>query len=190
MKQEESQFLNEYEERLMQTLLRQFTDAGFLEGQLLEVEELDEKWRTSAPEYMAAAVPQIVEYPSVAIAWAGYMGIGLAVIWDADWKSHADKDDLYTLIASPRGFDCMDEYVVEGLLGYKLESEQAKGLEDLLRGAAHTAQTMIRKESIESQSVMAFHIFARTTRVFYRLGVSVGLRILGYKYEKAKVNVS
>ncbi|MFI3327962.1 MAG: hypothetical protein SNH79_05295 [Rikenellaceae bacterium] len=187
MEQEQLEYLESYEESLMQVLLRQMTDAGVLEGELLAAEELDEKWQTSAPEYMAAAVPQIAQYPSVAIAWAGYMGIGAAVLWDTDWESYADTEDFYTLLATPRGFDEMDEYVLQGLLGYALEGEDATRIENLLRSAAQTAQTMIRKEGVEAQSVTAFHIFARTTKVLYKLGVAVGLRLQGYRYEKAKL---
>ncbi len=187
MEQEQLEYLESYEVGLMQVLLRQMTDAGVLEGELLAAEELDEKWHTSAPEYMAAAVPNIAEYPAVAIAWAGYLGVGAAVLWDTDWDSYADEDDFYTLLAKPRGFDEMDEYVLEGLLGYRLDSDEATKIENLFRSAAQTAQTMIRKEGVEAQSVVAFHIFARTTKVFYKLGVAVGLRLQGYRYEKAKL---
>ncbi len=186
--QEQSQYLAQYEDRLMETLLRQATDKGFLEGQLLEVAELEEKWHTSAPEYMAAAVPQIADYPAVAIAWAGYLGIGAAALWETNWEEYSEEADFYTLMAKPRGFDEMDEYVMEGLLGYKLDSEEAQKLEDMMRSAAHTAQGMIRKENIEAQSVMAFHVFARTTKVFYKLGVAIALRSFGYRYEKMMVD--
>jgi hypothetical protein len=47
---------------------------------------------------------------------------------------------------------------------------------------------MIRKEGIEPQSVMAFHIFARAVKVFYELGISIELRHRGYKYVKVQVN--
>ncbi len=189
MKQEENQFLADYEDTLMQTLLRQITDTGLLEGELLAVEELDDMWNKSAAEYMAAAMPQLNDYPAAAVAWAAYMGMGLAVVWDTAWSEHEGKEELFTLLASPRGFDEMDEYVIEELLGYTLESPDAVKIEEMLRSAATTALTMIRKESIEAQSVMAFYIFARTTKVMYKLGVSVGLRLLGYRYHKTQMGV-
>ncbi len=189
MKQEDNQFLIEYEERLTRTLLGQFTDAGFLDGEILAAEELDEKWDSSAAEYMAAAVPQINDFPAAAVAWAGYLGVGMAVLWDTAWEQFSDMDDLYTPIASPRGFDEMDEYVLEEMLGYTLEGEEATRLENLFRAGATTALTMIRKESIEAQSVMAFYIFARSAKVFFRLGVAVGLRLLGYNYHKANAGL-
>lgn len=188
MEQEElSAYLAQYEEKLMLALLKQASDAGMLNGELLAVEELDERWHTSAPEYMAAAVPQIAEYPLVAIAWAGYIGIGAAVLWDTDWSSYEEIEDLYTLLAQPRGFDELDEYVLQGLLGYALGGKDAVRVEDALRSAAQLAQTTIRKENIEAQSILAFHIFARTTKAIYRLGVAIGLRLQGYRYEKVKL---
>lgn len=188
MEMAESQYLANYEEKLLKQLLRQMTDAGVLRGELLAAEELDDRWRTSAPEYMAAAVPQIAQYPTVAIAWAAYVGIGAAVLWDTDCESYEGVEDLYTLLAAPRGFDELDEYVLQGLLGYALGGKDATRIEDLLRSAAQTALKMIQHEEVEPQSVMAFHVFARTTRVMYKLGVAVGLRLQGYNYEKATID--
>ncbi len=190
MDYQQSQYLEKFEEKLLRDLLRQMTKEGVLEGELLSAEELDERWATSAPEYMAAAVPEIAKYPTVAIAWAAYVGIGAAVLWDTDWESYEHEEDLYSLLAAPRGFDCLDEYVLQGLLGYALGGRDAERVETLLRNAAETALTAIRKEEVEPQSVMAFHIFAHTTKVFYKLGVAVGLRLQGYRYEKVSLEQS
>jgi hypothetical protein len=138
---------------------------------------------------MVDAVPQIAEYPSAAIAWACYVGMGAAVLWDKSWGDYKDTEDWYTLMAKPRGFDALDEYVVECLVGYKLDSEENQKLESTIRKCAHTAQTMIRKEGIEPQSVMAFHLFARVVKVFFELGVSLELHHRGYKYVKVNLNV-
>lgn len=190
MDAKDHEYLDAFEKRMTQAVVESCSADGLLEGQMLEVEDLDGKWRTSAPEYMAAAVPQIAEYPSAAVAWAGYMGMGAAVLWDKSWGEYKDVEDWYSLMASPRGFDCMDEYVTECLLGYRLGGAEAVKIEDAVRRASHTALSMIRKEQIEPQSAMAFHVFARTARVFYRLGVSIALRRLGYKYVKVRIDGS
>ena len=189
MEQKELEFLNSFTEKLSDTLVKQCTADKMLDGKMLLVEELNEKWRTSAPEYMVDAVPQIAEYPSAAIAWACYVGMGAAVLWDKSWGDYKDTEDWYTLMAKPRGFDALDEYVVECLVGYKLDSEENQKLESTIRKCAHTAQTMIRKEGIEPQSVMAFHLFARVVKVFFELGVSLELYHRGYKYVKVNLNV-
>ena len=188
MEERDREFLSSFAEKLEKTLVEQCTADELLDGKILEVEELDEKWNGLAPEYMAAAVPQIAEYPLAAIAWAAYVGMGAAVLWDKSWAEYKDVEDWYSMLAKPRGFDCLDEYVVECLVGYQLEGDAAKKLESTIRKCANAAHTMIRKEGIEPQSVMAFHLFARVAKVFYRLGVSLELRHRGYKYVKMNVN--
>ncbi len=188
MEEKDLELLNTFAENLSKAVVKQCTDDKLLDGQMLTVEELNEKWRSSAAEYMAVAVPQIAEYPLAAIAWACYMGMGAAVLWDKSWGEYKDIEDWYSLMAGPRGFDEMDEYVVECLVGYPLTSAEAEKLENTIRKCAYTAETFIRKEGIEPQSVMAFHIFARTAKVFFELGVSLELHHRGYKYVKMNVN--
>ena len=181
--------LNRYEEGLRKTLIDFLTKEGMMEGRILEVEELNEKWKTSAPSYMVDAVPEVAKYPLVAIAWATYEGMGLAVLWDKEWKRHESVEDFHKMLCEPRGFDCMDEYITEILLCLPLGSAEAERLEDMVRSTAEAAQLLIRKEGIEAQSVMAFHIFARTTKVMFECGVAVQLKRLGYNYVKVNAEV-
>ena len=189
MTEQQHDILNRYEESLRTTLVKRLTDSQWLAGQLLEVEELNEKWRTSAPSYMADAVPEVAKYPLVAIAWAMYLGMGAATLWDKEWNRYKDIEDLHKLMTEPRGFDCMDEYITEILLCLPLGSAEAERLEDMVRSTAEAAQLLIRKEGIEAQSVMAFHIFARTTKVMFECGVAVQLKRLGYNYVKVNAEV-
>lgn len=189
MTEQQHELLNRYEEGLREALTKHLTDKGALEGRLLEVEELNEKWKTSAPSYMADALPEIGKYPLVAIAWAMYEGMGAAVLWDKEWNRYADTEDFHKMFTSPRGFDCMDEYITEVLLALPLGSQGAEELEELIRTTAERALSLIRKEQIEAQSVMAFHVFARTTKVMFEAGVAVSLKRLGYNYVKVNAEV-
>lgn len=83
---ENIEYLNRYERQLTELLLREVTRRRYLDGQLLHSDDLDEKWHQIAPDYVSDAVPQIAEYPSVALAWAGYVGMALAAYWDEDWQ--------------------------------------------------------------------------------------------------------
>ncbi|MBQ4499874.1 MAG: hypothetical protein II985_06540 [Alistipes sp.] len=189
MTEQQHDILNRYEESLRKTLTDHLSQRKWLDGRLLEVEELNEKWRSSAPSYMADAVPEIAKYPLVAIAWAMYEGMGAAVLWDKEWSRYENIDDLHKMFTEPRGFDCMDEYITEILLALPLGSEEAERVEDMVRSTAECAQSLIRKEQIEAQSVIAFHIFARTTKVMFEAGVAVSLRRLGYNYVKVNAEV-
>lgn len=181
-----TEHIAKFEETLTQSLLAQCTSQGFLrERKLLEVEELQEKWRSSvAPEYMVDAVRELNVYPAATIAWAAYVGMALAAMWDGAWDQYVDKADLYQAIREPRGFDALDEYVCEEFLGLDLDSSNCRSLGELLNSCAHTAMALMRNEQVEPQSTDAFYIFAATASVFFRLGVSLELQELGYEYKR------
>jgi hypothetical protein len=189
MTEQQHDILNRYEESLRKSLTERLSQTKWLDGRFLEVEELNEKWRTSAPSYMVDAVPEVTKYPLVAIAWAMYEGMGAAVLWDKEWSRYEGVEDFHKMFTEPRGFDCMDEYITEILLCHPLGSAEAEKVEDMVRSTAEAAQLLIRKEGIEAQSVMAFHIFARTTKVMFEAGVSVQLRRMGYNYVKVNADV-
>lgn len=189
MTEQQHDLLNKYEEQLRQTLVERLSERKLLEGRLLEVEELNEKWHDAAPSYMADAVPEIAKYPLVAIAWAMYEGMGIAALWDKEWKRYESVEDIHKMLTEPRGFDCMDEYITEILLTTPLGTPEAEKLEDMVRSTAEIAHMLIRKEQVEAQSVMAFHVFARTTKVMFEVGVAVQLRRMGYNYVKVNAEV-
>ena len=189
MTEQQHELLNKYEEGLRKMVTEFLTQQKELEGQLLEVDELKAKWKSSAPSYMADAVPEIAKYPLVAIAWAMYEGMGAAVLWDKEWNRYENVEDFHKMFTEPRGFDEMDEYITEVLLCLPLGSEGADKLENLIRSTAERALSLIRKEQVEAQSVMAFHVFARTTKVMFDAGVAVQLRRMGYNYVKVNAEV-
>lgn len=181
------EYLEQFEQTLMQTLLSKSTSDGLLASTLLESDDLDEIWTKFAPEYMADAVPQLNDYPSVAVAWAGYFGMAVASLWDADWQKYKDAN-LYQAFKEPRGFDEMDEYIVEEVMGLKLDSAENQKLEASLRSMAHLAISQIRKEQIEAGTSEAFYIFASTVKVVFKIGASLELFRRGYSYQKVDMN--
>lgn len=184
---EQQEYLQNFEKALAEQLTKMLSDKKLLGGYTFEVEELTELWHRLAPDYMADAVPQIADYPLAAIAWAAYFGAGAAVMWDK--QTLKADENTYLRLRDARGFDEMDEYVAYLMLDAGIKQAEIDKVEDALRSAAISAETAIRKEGIEPQSVMAFHIFARVVKVFFALGASVALHLMGYKYEKVKVDL-
>ena len=182
-------YLENFESRIMDELLRLCTQYKVLEGTLLATDDIDARWHELAPEYVADAVPNIADYPTVAIAWAGYVGMAIAHQWDEDWSAHCK--DTYRAYYGEQGFDDMDEHIVRDIIGYHLESQEAKNIEQMMRRLAEQALTLIRRENIEPQSPMAFHVFARAIKVMFRIGASMELKRLGYKFEQVNLpNIS
>ena len=130
----------------------------------------------------AEALPEVNSYPEFAIACAGYAGMAVAQWWDVDWGRHHGTP--YEALHGPRGFDDMDEHIVQNILGLSLDSVEAKQIMNILLCCAQKATTFIQHEHIEHQTVKAFHIFARTVRVMYKTGAALQLKRLGYKFHK------
>ena len=178
-------YLENFESRITDELLRLCKQYGVLDGTLLATGDIDARWSELAPEYMADAVPNIADYPTVAIAWAGYMGMAVAHQWDNDWTAHS-KDE-YKSYYGDFGFDDMDEHIVRDIIGFHLESKEAKNIEEMMRRLGETALTLIRRERIEPQSPMAFHVYARVVKVMFKIGAAVELKRLGYKFEQVNI---
>lgn len=181
-----TEYLDIFESRLEQEMLKLCTSYKMLSGILLTTDDIDDQWKKMAPEYIADAVLQINQYPTVAIAWAGYLGMAVAYGWDTDWD--AFKDVEYKSFYGERGYDDMDEHIVQDLLNLELNSEQATQIEDMLRRCGQCAINMIRHEQIEGQSSVMFHVIARACKVMFRIGAAIQLKRLGYKFEKISLD--
>ena len=175
-------YLDRFEEKVSDELLNLCTYYKFLDGMLLSSDDIDERWKALAPEYVADAIPQISDYPTVSVAWAGYIGLAMAWGWDKDWTTYSQME--YKELYGDEGFDDKDEHIVRDLLGLSLDSQEARGLEEMMRRCAQAAVDAIRHEQIEPQSPMAFHAYARTVKVMYRIGAAIELKRLGYKFER------
>ena len=179
---DKDEHLDLFQIRLEDELLKLCTSLSVLDGGWLMTPDLEEKWREIAPEYMADAVKEINSYPEVALAWAGYLGMGYAALWDKNWRKHSR--DVYSKMLGSRGFDDMDEHIVRDILGHQLDSFEAMKISGVLQSCAQCAIGLIRKESIEGGTNQAFYVLARSVKVMYCAGVSIQLKKLGYKYER------
>lgn len=184
--EESIQYYDTYEANLQLEVLKMCTSLGMLDGDLPGSEDIDNKWKEWAPEYIAEALPEVNTYPEFAIACAGYAGMAVAGWWDKDWGRHHNAE--YASLHGPRGFDDMDEHIVQEILGLALDSTEAKQIMNILLCCAQKAVTFIQHEHIESQTVKAFHIFARTVRVMYKTGAALQLHRLGYRFHEMDLN--
>lgn len=180
---DEQEYLLHYEQRLQDSLVSLCSAYDLMGGVLLENDDIEQKFITSlAQPYLTDAVREYRAYPEAAVAWAGYLGMAVAKLWDADWQAY--QAVTYADLQGLRGFDDLDERITLQVLGYELDSEEARRIADMLSNCAVEALTMIRHEHIEPQSPRAYYVFARTVQVLYRIGASIELFLLGYKRER------
>ena len=175
------EYLDNFELGLMDKLVRLCRSYKRLDGVFPSSEDIDGMWPRLAPEYLADAVQQVKDYPTVSVAWAAYVGMAIANGWDSDWGKTSSMQ--YSEMYGPRGFDDMDEYILSQLLGIPLGSADAIGIEDMVRRCGELTVDLIRHEEVEPQSPMAYHIFVRASRAMYRIGAALELERLGYKMQ-------
>lgn len=175
-------YLDKFEEKLRKSLLTICTGKGKLDGKLLESVDITDYWKKIEANYMADAVPEIVKYPSVSVAWAAYLGMAVARNWDEDWNKYSSAE--YESYYGDNGFDNMDDHIVADILGMPLNGDDAKALVSLVQSLANESISMIRHEHIEAQSKMAFYAFSRACNAMFAIGAALELRRMGYKFER------
>jgi len=179
---EKTEMYDSFEDRLEAVLVKICTEEGLLGGQVLASDDLDGKWHEWIKSYLGDAISEYNSYPEVAFAWAGYIGLGLAKMWDVDWEQ--GKMLKYTDFYGPRGFDDMDDFITEKVLGFPLGSPEAGKMATILRRCADEAISLIRHDNVEAGSVDAFHVFVCGVEVLRRIGSSIGLFGLGYRLQR------
>lgn len=181
--EDEKAYLDKFEQTLVQNLVQLCSGWNRLGGQLLASEDLDALWEPIAEGYMPDGVREIAKYPTVSLGWMMYIGMALGHLWDKDWKRVQKQEDVYAFLREPRGFDAMDEHIAEDIL--KLNPGEAEKLEEVVRTCATVALTQIRREGVEPQSPMAFHIYVRAIHALYVVGIAVELFHMGYKFTQS-----
>ena len=179
---EQKEYLDQFEQTLLQNLLQICTGYKALDGQWLNTPDIDDKWADMAPSYVADAMKEIHDYPLVSMGWAMYVGMAVAQFWEDDWQVYSALPNLYLHVRDKRGFDYLDEVVRGEILG--LADDAYTRCEDLVRSCAQHTLDAIRHEQIEPASPMAFYAYARCVKVMYKLGAAVHLKALGYKFER------
>lgn len=178
-------YLEQYELRCVEALLKVTQSHGSC-TQVLDSPDLQDQWVTVATPYCVEAIRDMAEYPTVALGWMMYVGMAMAHEWDRDWRGWCLRHpDPYIYLRDMRGWDEMDEAIREDILG--LNGEKYESCEALVRACAQEIYSIMRKEEIEPQTEMAYHVFIHSLRALYRIGISVELKRLGYKYEKINV---
>ncbi len=179
------EYFDTYESKLEQELLKLARSFGQLDDQLLASEDIDQKWKEIAPDYLAEAVKQIADYPEFSIGCAAFVGMGIAKWWDEDWGKYHGKP--FTSLLGSRGFDNMDDHIMETILGFTPDSAEGGVLSKILLTLSQTAISAIRKEKVEFQSTEMYHILARTATVLFKIGAAIQLKKLGYKFHKVNL---
>ena len=179
------EYLEKYEDSLAEHLVRMLSIDGKLDGRLLTTDDFYQKWNDMAPSYCGDSIKEIADYPLVSLGWAMYLGLAVAKYWDDEWEIYSKIPNLYEYIRDKRGYDNMDDYIKEEVLG--LSSEESARTEQLVQTISQQVLARIRHEQIEPQSPMAYHVYLSSVKVLFHIGASVELKLLGYNLDKVNL---
>lgn len=170
--------VSRFEEKVRKDLTEFLQHKGALDPHVPECPDVEEKWGVIARAYMPDGVREFKDYPVVSLGWMMFVGMALAFYWDTDWSTYSGRTDLYEQIRDKRGFDNMDEAVVEDLLGYKGES--AEKITSLVAECASRVYSLICHEHVEPGTQEALGCYIAALHQLYLAGMAMELNALGY----------
>ena len=164
----------------MDDLHKYLISEGKVDERLPECPDLEELWRPVAKAYMPDGVREFQQYPVSALGWMMFVGMALARFWDEDWEKHSAEDGatLYSRLRDAKGYDSMDDHILEDILGLKGEEAEKRGA--LVGECAARTLSALQHSGIEPGTKEAHLAFLAALHTLYTMGIAVELNALGY----------
>jgi len=175
--------MKDFEEKINKGLSDMLLTYGLIDTKFPDNPDIEGKWAKIGESYMPDGVREFADYPMVSLGWMMYIGMAVAKFWDEDWIIYDHIDDLYLYMREKRGFDELDEYIRETVLG--LKDEEFDATEKLVRTCSERVHSMLHHENIEHGTERAFRAYVACIHQLYLMGAAVQLRKMGYRMVKA-----
>lgn len=166
------------EQHVQEDLHRYLSGLGEIDEHMPQAPDIEMLWPKIAQSYIPDGIREYSNYPTVSLGWMMYIGMAIAVMWDNDWQTFSQREDLYADLRSVRGYDELDEYVREDVL--RLKGEEYTAMERLVGECASRTDALLRRMGPEPGTPAAFHAYVACLHQLYLMGMAVALRRLGY----------
>ncbi len=171
--------MENFGDKLKVLLLQYLRQEGVVGERFPICQDVEDKWKNILTAYMPDGVREYNEYPMVSLGWIMFVGMAMAKYWDLDWEKYADIEDIYETLRKQRGFDEMDEYILEEVLVY--DEEKCKKMTDIVAECACITNTFLRNQNIEPGTKAAVEAYLECLHQMYLMGMAVQLNDMGYK---------
>ena len=108
--------MEDFAATLLTDLHLYLTKCDAVDERLPECPDVEAKWPPIAEAYLPDGVREFANYPIASLGWMMFIGMAIAKFWDEDWEKYGKTDDLYTPMRDKRGFDNLDEYILDEVL--------------------------------------------------------------------------
>lgn len=170
--------MQDFEKRLQADLRQYLLINGEIDEKPAECADIEEAWPQIAMDYMPDGIREFSGYPYSALGWPMYIGMAIARFWDDEWEIYAQIKSIYTYLRNKRGYDELDEYILEDVL--RLEGEERTRTERLVGECAARTYSLYRHTGAEAGTSQAFHLFTVCLHEMYVLGAAMQFRRMGY----------
>ena len=173
--------MENFSDKLKVLLLQYLRQEGVVGERFPICPDVEDKWQEMLEAYMPDGVREYNEYPMVSLGWIMFVGMAMAKFWDLDWEKYGSlkTSSLYEGLRSTRGFDEMDEYILEDVL--KLDEEGCKKATDIVAECACITNTFLRNQNIEPSTKAAVEAYFECLHQMYLMGMAMQLNAMGYK---------
>ena len=163
---------------LLENLHRYLAERGSVDERMPECPDVEAKWVPVAEAYLPDGAREFNLYPIASLGWMMFIGMAVTKYWDADWEKYGKIDDLYTPLRDKRGYDHLDEYIMDEVLD--VHGDDAEALQELVGDCAERAKRALYSQDIEPGTADAFKGYVGCLQCMYQLGMAVQLKAMGY----------
>lgn len=177
-KSQDKQLVDSFEAKVREDIVGFLQKKEALDAHVPECPDVEERWSIVARSYMPDGAREFKDYPVVSLGWMMLIGMAMAFYWDSDWEKHAGRTDLYEKLRDMRGYDNLDEAVVQDLLGYR--GEAAEKMTELVAECASRVYSLLSHEHVEPGTSAALGCYIAALHQLYLAGMAMELNALGY----------
>lgn len=177
-KNSDAALVEAFEAKVRKDLIDFLHKKDALDPVVPECPDVEEKWGLIARAYMPDGAREFQQYPVVSLGWMMFIGMAMAYYWDTDWEKHSPRTDYYEVLRDLRGYDNMDDAVVEQVLGY--EGETAEKVSSLVAECASRVYGLLSHEQVEPGTQAALGCYIAALHQLYLAGMAMELNALGY----------
>ena len=163
---------------LLNDLHRYLVKRDAVDERLPECPDVEGKWPAIAEAYLPDGAREFANYPVASLGWMMFIAMAIAKFWDQDWERYDKVEDLYLMLRDKRGFDNLDEYILDEILD--MHGDDAEQMQTLVGDTAERAKRALFLQDVEPGTVDAFKAYVACLQCMYQMGMAVQLKAMGY----------
>ena len=174
--------MEDYTTTMLNDLHRYLLKHDKVDERLPECPDVEGKWPSVGEAYLPDGAREFANYPVASLGWMMFIAMAVTKFWDEDWERYDKIDDLYLYLRDKRGYDNLDEYILDEVLD--LHGNEAEALHELVGECAERVKRAIFGLDIEPGTIDAFKAYVAGLQCMYQMGMAIQLKAMGYHMTK------